>query len=204
MTPLQRWSRRATAGLLACALPALAQPALAQPALAQPGPPAGVAAYACQAGEALFLLALDPAPGRGAWGHLGGRAEPGEAPLQTALRELHEESNCSVAPTEAALARATGPSVAAGSRFHTFVVEVPHVPVGLIAQPRRCNDVEREQWVWVAHTDLMTALDAPGHPVVVREGSRASVPLWQPAWRSLRQARDEGVLPRQDPCRPGQ
>ena len=99
---------------------------------------------------------------------------------------------------------ATGPSVAAGSRFHTFVVEVPHVPVGLIAQPRRCNDVERDPWVGGAHTALRPALDAPGHPVVVREGSRASVPLWQPAWRSLRQARDEGILPRQDPCRPGQ
>jgi len=174
--------------------------AFAWPAWATSGPPAGAAAYACQGGQALYLLALDPAPGRGGWGHLGGRAEPGETPLQTALRELHEESNCSIAPLPAAAEKARGPSVAASGRFHTFVVEVPYVPVSVIAQPRRCNDVEREHWVWVTHADLMAALDAPGDPVRVHEGSRPSVPLWQAAWRSLRQARDEGVLPRQDPC----
>lgn len=170
-------------------------------AVAAEGPPAGVAAYACQGGQALFLLALDPAPGRGGWGHLGGRAEPGETPLQTALRELHEESNCSISPDPAATAQAGGPSVVAGSQFHTYLVEVPHVPASVIARPRRCTDVEREQWVWVTHADLMTALDAPEAPVRVHEGSPAAVPLWQAAWRSLRQARDDAVLPRQDPCR---
>lgn len=191
MLRLQHPSWLASAGLLA----------LAGPAWTASGPPAGAAAYACHGGQALFLLALDPAPGRGGWGHLGGQAEAGETPLQTALRELHEESNCSIAPLPAAAARASGPSVVAGGRFHTFVVEVPYVPATVMAQPRRCNDVEREQWVWVTHADLMTALDAPGNPVQVHEGTRPSVPMWQAAWRSLRQARDDAVLPRQDPCR---
>ncbi len=191
MSPLLHRTRLASAWLLA---------GMCQ-AVAAEGPPAGVAAYACHGGQALFLLALDPAPGRGGWGHLGGRAEPGETPLQTGLRELHEESNCSIAPLAPAVEKATGPSVAAGSRFHTFVVEVPHVPAAQIALPRRCTDVEREQWVWVTHADLMAALDSPGSPVPVHEGLRSSVPLWQAAWRSLRQARDDQVLPREDLCR---
>lgn len=189
MTPLVRWTRLAAACWLAT------------PAWAAGGPPAGAAAYACQDGQALYLLARDPAPGRGGWGHLGGRAEAGETPLQTALRELHEESNCSITPLPAAVERATGPSVTASAGFHTYVVEVPHVPADVIAQRRRCNDVEREQWVWVTHADLMAALDAPGTSVRVHEGSPASVPLWQAAWRALRQARDDGALPRPDPCR---
>ena len=163
--------------------------------------PAGVAAYACVNGSATYLLAFDPAPGRQAWGHLGGRAEPGETGAQTALREFHEESNCAFALPPDATTRLVGPSVAPGSGFQTFVLQVPFVPADTIAAPRRCAAVERSQWVWVDHAVLHAALNGSAPDLAVKNGQPSTVHLWEPARASLRQARDEGVLPTADPCR---
>lgn len=166
------------------------------------GPPAGIAAYACHQGTALHLLAFDPAPGRRAWGHLGGQAEPGEAPADTALREFHEESNCAFGDLSAATPTLVGPSVAPGrSGFHTFVLKVPFMPAAQIGQPRRCNDVERNQWVWVAHDPLLQALDAPQATLPTVDGEPAQIVLWSAARLALLQARRDGVLPARDPCR---
>lgn len=165
------------------------------------GPPAGIAAFACHGGTALHLLAFDPAPGRRAWGHLGGQAEPGETPAQTALREFQEESNCAFGDLPDAEAAISGPSVAPGrSGFHTFVLKVPFIPAAQIGLPRRCKDVERSQWVWVAHESLLRALDMPLATLATVDGEPAQIELWSAARLSLLKARRDGVLPTRDPC----
>ena len=163
--------------------------------------PAGVAAVACVQGRAAYLLAFDPAPGRRAWGHLGGRAERGETGTQTALREFHEESNCAFALPPDAASRLKGPSVAAGSGFQTFVLQVPFLPASILAAPRQCEAVERNQWVWVDHAVLHAALESGAPELAVLDGTPPRVHLWPPARASLDQARREGVLPTTDPCR---
>lgn len=182
--------------LKACCVLPLALTAMAS-ALAAP---AGVAAYACLDGRAAYLLAFDPAPGRQAWGHLGGSAERGETGSQTALREFHEESNCAFALPDDAPARMVGPSVAPGSGFQTFVLQVPFVPASAIAVPRPCQQVERNQWVWVDHAELQSALQTGTRDLAVQDGAQRLVHLWPPARASLLKAREEGVLPRNDPC----
>ncbi len=171
-------------------------------AAAQAGPPAGIAAYACREGSALHLLAFDPAPGRQAWGHLGGQAEAGETPARTALREFHEESNCAFGDLSGVQADLVGPSVAPGrSGFHTYGLRLPFVPAAQIAQPRRCADVERNQWVWVDHDELQQALDSPQVVLKTADGEPSQVVLWNAARLALLQARRDGVLPVRDPCR---
>lgn len=195
--PHRRSLRRPLRTLRTLCLPLLAAAAVAS-ALAAP---AGVAAYACVQGRAAYLLAYDPAPGRQAWGHLGGRAERGETGAQTALREFLEESNCAFALPPDATARLIGPSVAAGNGFQTFVLQVPFVPASTIAAPRPCQQVERNQWVWVEHAVLHAALETGARDLAVQDGALPQVHLWPPARASLAQARTEGVLPATDPCR---
>jgi 8-oxo-dGTP pyrophosphatase MutT (NUDIX family) len=163
--------------------------------------PAGIAAFACVKGSAVYLLAFDPAPGRRAWGHLGGQAESGETGVQTALREFREESNCAFELPAAVSTQLKGPSIFPGSGFQTFVLEVPFVDATTVAQARECSHVERTQWVWVGHEALQAALDLSTDELEVRDGTPPKVHLWRPSRNALQKARQDGVLPTKDPCR---
>ena len=163
--------------------------------------PAGIVAFACEKGLALYLLAFDPAPRRQAWGHLGGRAEKGETSAQTALRELQEKSNCAFdLPAEVAT-HLIGPPPFPRNGFQTFVLQVPFIEAATIAQARQCKDVERNQWVWVNHQALEAALNLSATDLPVSDGAPAKVHLWRPSLDTLRKARDDGVLPTKDPCK---
>lgn len=162
---------------------------------------AGIAAFACEKGSALYLLAFDPAPRRQAWGHLGGRAESGETGAQTALREFREESNCAFELHVDVATHLIGPSIFPGNGFQTFVLQVPFLEAATIAQARQCKDVERNQWVWVKHDALEAALDLSATHLPVSDGTPEKVHLWRPSLDSLRKARDDGVLPTNDPCK---
>lgn len=163
--------------------------------------PAGIAAFACEKGSALYLLAFDPAPRRQAWGHLGGRAERGETGAQTALREFREESNCAFELPADVATHLMGPSTFPGNGFQTFVLQVPFIEAATIAQARQCKDVERNQWVWVSHQVLEAALNSSATDLPVSDGAPAKVHLWRPSLDSLKKARDDGVLPTKDPCK---
>jgi hypothetical protein len=169
-------------------------------------PPAGLIAYSCVAGEALHLMAFDPHPSRRAWATLGGGAQQGETPVQTALREFTEESNCAYSSTEMNISQLKGPSISPGVPFHLYSLEVPFKPVDEIAKTRQCVDIERSQWVWVRHLDLMRALNQQGsaaeQPLVVptTQGQPAQVPLWNRGVESLKKALQDGVLPETINC----
>ncbi|MCE2744504.1 MAG: NUDIX domain-containing protein [Burkholderiales bacterium] len=169
-------------------------------------PPAGVIAYSCVAGEALHLMAFDPHPSRRAWATLGGGAQKGESPAQTALREFTEESNCAYRGTEIDISQLKGPSISTGVPFHLYSLEVPFKPVDEIAQTRQCVDIERSQWVWVRHLDLMRAMNQYDETkqeqltVPTVQGQPAQVPLWNRGVESLKKAIRDGVLPETINC----
>jgi 8-oxo-dGTP pyrophosphatase MutT (NUDIX family) len=163
--------------------------------------PAGIAAFACVKDSAVYLLAFDPAPGRRAWGHLGGQAECGETGAQTALREFREESNCAFVLPADAMTKLRGPSIFPGNGFQTFVLQVPFIRASTIAQASQCNHVERNQWVWVGHEALQAALDLSTNELPVSDGMPPKVQLWRPSLNALQKARQDGLLPRSDPCR---
>lgn len=165
------------------------------------GPPAGLIAYSCVAGEALHLMAFDPHPSRRAWATLGGGAKDQEQPVQTALREFTEESNCAYTAADLDPSTLKGPSISPGVPFHTYSAQVPFKAVEWIAKPRQCVDIERSQWVWVRHRDLLQALNRSNgqaaEPLVVPtvQGEPKQVPLWDRGVESLRKALQDGVLP---------
>lgn len=159
------------------------------------GPPAGLAAYACHAGQAHVLLAFDPHPARRAWSTLGGGAQADETPAQTALREFREESNCAYTAEELASIELSGPSVSAGVPFHLYAAKVPFKPISEFDQERSCVDIERSQWVWVKHADLVQALNNKAMTVPVALGPLPQVALWNRGVESLRKAMEDGVLP---------
>lgn len=169
-------------------------------------PPAGLIAYSCVAGEALHLMAFDPHPARRAWATLGGGAQQGETPAQTAIREFTEESNCAYTTEELQAGELKGPSISPGVPFHLYAVEVPFKPVDVIAQTRQCVDIERSQWVWVRHLDLVRALNrfdgaadaALTLPTV--QGEPLQVLLWNRGVESLKKALQDGVLPETINC----
>lgn len=186
-------------------------PALALSACSSPGaPPAGLIAYSCVAGEALHLMAFDPHPARRAWATLGGGAKPGETPAQTAIREFTEESNCAYTAEELQAGPLKGPSVSPGVPFHLYITQVPFKSVESIAQTRQCVDIERSQWVWVRHLDLVRALnhfDASADASVTLptvQGEPLQVPLWKRGVESLKKALQDGVLPETIDCNPTQ
>ena len=80
-------------------------------------PPAGLIAYSCVAGEAVHLMAFDPHPTRRAWATLGGSAQKGESPAQTAVREFTEESNCVYSSADIDIGQLKGPSISPGVPF---------------------------------------------------------------------------------------
>ncbi|HEX4855171.1 MAG TPA: NUDIX hydrolase [Limnobacter sp.] len=170
------------------------------------GPPAGLIAYSCMAGEALHLMAFDPHPARRAWATLGGGAKDGETPAQTAIREFTEESNCAYTPAELDASRLRGPSVSPGIPFHLYLAQVPFKPVQQIAEHRACVDIERSQWVWVRHRDLLQVLNraaetgGDGLVVPTVQGEPRQVPLWNRGADSLRKALQDGVLPETLDC----
>ena len=181
-------------------LPALFVIAACSPANA---PPAGLIAYSCVAGEALHLMAFDPHPARRSWATLGGSAQQGETPAQTALREFTEESNCAYTGTEIDISQLKGPSISPGVPFHLYAAQVQFKSVDEIAQTRQCVDIERSQWVWVRHFDLMRALNqtAVGTLTVPTvQGEPAQVPLWDRGVESLKKALQDGVLPETINC----
>lgn len=165
------------------------------------GPPAGVLGFACKDQIAHYLLAFDPAPRRRAWGHLGGQAEAGESPTQTALREFHEESNCAFRSAGITLDQLQGPSIWPSNRFHTYLLRLPFTPAVEIQAPRSCANVERSDWVWIRHDALHRSLKVDGLRVKVASGTPRDISLWSPARRSLLQAVDDGVFPVADPCK---
>ena len=166
------------------------------------GAPAGVLPYACQAEGAQELLAFDPALDRRGWGHFGGGAQGEETLAQTAARELHEETNCAFTGPTALDLRGRSPS--RWGAFHTFFAPVVYRSPERIAEPRdACRDVERSQWVWVDHAELVAALDGDGDGAVempTRTGEPERIALWAGAAASLRKALADGVLPKDDPC----
>ena len=170
-------------------------------------PPAGLIAYACVAGEALHLMAFDPHPARRSWATLGGSAQTDETPGQTATREFTEESNCAYSADEIDSANLKGPSVSPGVPFHLYSVQVPFKSVDEISQTRQCVDIERSQWVWVRHLDLVRALNQIGDETTIVptvQGEPQQIPLWDRGVQSLRKALQDGVLPETINCQPTQ
>ncbi|WP_306481140.1 NUDIX domain-containing protein [Limnobacter sp.] len=169
-------------------------------------PPAGLIAYSCVAGEALHLMAFDPHPTRRAWATLGGSGQKGETPAQTAIREFTEESNCAYRSAELDASQMKGPSISPGVPFHLYTAQVPFKSVDEIAQTRQCVDIERSQWVWVRHLDLVRAInqhtEAAQDPLTVPtvQGQPAQVPLWSRGVESLKKALQDGVLPETINC----
>ncbi|MCR2745382.1 NUDIX domain-containing protein [Limnobacter parvus] len=169
-------------------------------------PPAGLIAYSCVAGEALHLLAFDPHPSRRSWATLGGSAQKDETPNQTAVREFTEESNCAYSADEIDISNLKGPSISPGTPFHLYATEVPFKSAEQIAEARQCASIERSQWVWVRHLDLLRAVNgfnASGDaPVVVPtvQGEPREVPLWDRGVESLKKALQDGVLPETIGC----
>jgi hypothetical protein len=84
--------------------------------------------------------------------------------------------------------------------FRSLVLQVPHIPATHIAQTRPCNNVERNQWVWVSHEALQATLDLSTQDLKVIDGVSLKVQLWRPSLNALRKAREDGVLPARDPC----
>lgn len=173
-------------------------------------PPAGLIAYSCVAGEALHLLAFDPNPARRSWATLGGSAQEGETPAQTAVREFTEESNCAYTADELKIDYLKGPSVSPGVPFHLYATQVPFKSVEQIKQARQCVDIERSQWVWVRHLDLLRVLNSSNsnseQPAVVPtvQGEPLQVPLWSRGVESLKKALQDGVLLETLNCNPTQ
>ena len=173
-------------------------------------PPAGLIAYSCVAGEALHLMAFDPHPARRSWATLGGGAQAGETPAQTAVREFTEESNCAYNKDEIDVASLKGPSISPGVPFHLYSAQVPFKSVDEISTTRQCVDIERSQWVWVRHIDLVRGLNqldstsgaALELPTV--QGQPLNVPLWSRGVESLKKALQDGVLPETINCNPTQ
>lgn len=164
-------------------------------------PPAGLMAYACHQGQAVHLLAFDPHPARRAWAHLGGGAKPGETPSQTALREFFEESNCAYPLDELRNTALLGPSIAQGTPFHSYSTQLTFKPSAEVAQSRPCGSVERNQWVWVAHAELVNAVMIdPPLPVPVIDGPVARVELWPRGASTVRKALADGALPKDIAC----
>ena len=173
-------------------------------------PPAGLIAYSCVAGEALHLMAFDPHPARRSWATLGGSAQAGETPAQTAVREFTEESNCAYNKDEIDVASLKGPSISPGVPFHLYSAQVPFKSVDEISTTRQCVDIERSRWVWVRHIDLVRGLNqhdstsdaALELPTV--QGQPLNVPLWSRGLESLKKALQDGVLPETINCNPTQ
>lgn len=169
-------------------------------------PPAGLIAYSCVAGEAVHLMAFDPHPARRSWATLGGSAKEGETPAQTAVREFIEESNCAYTADELVIDNLKGPSVSSGVPFHLYATEVPFKSVQQIQEARHCVDIERSQWVWVRHLDLLRAVNdsnTTGDQAVVVptvQGEPREVPLWDRGVESLKKALQDGVLPETIGC----
>jgi len=154
---------------------------------------AGVIPYACVNGQALILLAFDPYPGRKGWGAFGGGPGWGETISETAAREFHEETNCAFAPLDL-----TGKSYSVSNKYYTYFAQVTYQPgFRIAAHQGRCRDVERNSWLWVQHTDLVSALEQGSDEVRVPAGFGEfdRVPLWHGAKRSLVQALKDRVLP---------
>ena len=181
--------------LLACLLSGLAQ--------AQDSPAnvnAGVLPFACQNGEAVYLLAYDPNPKRLGWGNFGGGPNHNELAYQTALREFREETNCTFNINEVDPDRLHGPSEFFG--YYTFLLNVPFVSPVEISRSRNCESVERSQWVWVQHEPFTSALSGfdPRAEMPVKSGEPDQIHLWDGSAGSLRKALADGVIPSRDPC----
>lgn len=161
---------------------------------------AGVTPYACTEGGAQYLLAYDSHPKRKGWGAFGGGPKAGESARQTALRELHEETNCIFTMETLQALELKGPSQS--GRFYSYVAEVPFYSSDEIAAPRTCRDVERSQWLWVPHDALLNSLNRDeAIPRVSMPGdAEQEIPLWTGAAKSLRHALQDGFLTLSDPC----
>ena len=134
---------------------------------------------------------------------MGGGAKPGETPEQTAVREFTEESNCAYALADLNVEQLKGPSISPGVPFHLYSLQVPFKSIEEIAKPRQCADIERSQWVWVRHIDLMRALNQTQEGTLTvpsLQGNPTQVPLWDRGAESLKKAVQDGVLPEAINC----
>ena len=161
---------------------------------------AGVVAYACNGDGAQYLLAYDPAEGRKGWGAFGGRPKQDERADQTALREFWEETNCVFEQSELAESDLIGPSDFNG--YFSFAIQVSYHAPDQISQIRQCQNIERLRWLWVAHRQLISALeDRSDQPVLESSAPKSfQLHLWPGAAGSLRKALDDGIIQFQDPC----
>ena len=160
---------------------------------------AGVLPYACVDGNARYLLAFDPNPDRLGWANFGGGPAEGELAKETALREFNEETNCVFDINDIDLDSLSGPSGFFG--YYTYLAEVPYTDPKTISAPRTCAHVERTDWVWVNHDDLIAALT--GFDPVARMDSiepARSIHLWDGSAGSLRKALGDDVISKADPC----
>lgn len=161
---------------------------------------AGVTPYACTETGAQYLMAFDPHPRRLGWGAFGGGPKQGETAVDTALRELREETNCVYSDEVLAQLVLKGPSKS-GS-YHNFVVEVPYVTTEQIKERRTCSNVERFNWYWISHPSLIKGLQSdtsdPRVEIVSRPGH--TVRIWSGAAKSLRSSMRDGYLNEKDPC----
>lgn len=162
---------------------------------------AGILPFACQAGEAVYLLAYDPNPKRQGWGNFGGGPSRGELAFQTALREFREETNCAFDVEGIDPGALRGPSEFFG--YYTFLLNVPFEEPAEISRERNCDYVERSQWVWVQHEHFTSSLAGfdPRAEMPVLSGEPDRIHLWNGSAGSLRKALADGVIPPSDPCR---
>ena len=65
--------------------------------MSRPAPVPGAIAVVCHKGQ-VILVQRSKQPRKGAWGFPGGHVEPGETPVEAAVRELREETGVDALP----------------------------------------------------------------------------------------------------------
>lgn len=175
---------------------------------------AGALAYSCNAGSARYLLAKESVQHRG-WSYPGGKsstaqchhADNCEPPIATALRELYEETRCTIGSKFLSSSRISGPSVyvyqnnsGRSENFATFLVQIPHLDPGRIAASRACETTERSDWGWADHSEIWKLASIQG-TTEARLIDGRWVKIWSHSIAALRQAKSDKLLEEQDPCR---
>ncbi len=161
--------------------------------------PAGVIPYACLSGDPYVLLAFDPVASRLGYAAFGGGREGDESIAETAAREFHEETRCVFDTPTAAELEKMNPSFSHG--YYTYVARVPFIGTSLITEHPCEARIERYDYQWVRLSDLNIALEnGQKRPEVLARLMFKNITLWEKSAESLRQAREDGLLPSQGLC----